>query len=80
MTSVNLMHTEISKSKFKEKALEYFRKIETTGEPVIITDHGKPVLEVRRYRNRGPLETLKNSVLEFHGPTQPVADDEWENA
>lgn len=77
---VNIMSTEISKSKFKEKALEFFRMVEKTGEPVIITDHGKPTLEIRRYRNRGPLETLKNSVIEYQDPTLPVADDDWENA
>jgi prevent-host-death family protein len=74
------MKTEISKSKFKEKALEFFRKVQQTGQPVIITDHGKPALEVRRYRNREPLENLKGSVIEYRDPTRPVAEEDWENA
>jgi len=27
--------------------LEYFREVERTGEPLVITDHGRAVLEVR---------------------------------
>ena len=79
MTMVTLMKSEISKSRFKARALEFFREIEATGTSVIITDHGKPTLEVRRFRDRTPLETLKGSVIRYEGATQPVADDEWEN-
>ena len=45
-----------------------------------ITDHGKPALEVRRYRNREPLENLKGSVIEYRDPTRPVAEEDWDNA
>ena len=77
---VTLMKSEISKSRFKARALEFFREIEATGASVIITDHGRPALEVRRFRDRKPLETLKGSVIRYEGATtQPVADDEWEN-
>jgi len=41
------MAAHISKSRFKANALEIFRTIEQTGEPVIVTDHGRPSLEVR---------------------------------
>ena len=37
----------ISKGKLKAKMLEYFREVERTGEPLIVTDHGREVLEVR---------------------------------
>jgi antitoxin (DNA-binding transcriptional repressor) of toxin-antitoxin stability system len=37
----------ISKGKLKSKMLEYFREVERTGEPLIVTDHGRHVLEVR---------------------------------
>ena len=73
------MKNEISKSKFKAQALELFREIEATGASIIITDHGKPALEVRRFRDRKPLETLKGSVIRYDEATRPVADDEWEN-
>ena len=79
MAMMALMKSEISKSRFKAQALEFFREIEATGASIIITDHGKPALEVRRFRDRKPLETLKGSVVRYQGATQPVADDEWEN-
>ena len=73
MTMVTLMKSEISKSRFKARALEFFREIEATGTSVIITDHGKPALEVRRFRDRNPLETLKGSVIRYEGATRPVS-------
>jgi prevent-host-death family protein len=36
----------ISKSKLKPKMLEYFRKVEETGEPIVVTSHNKPVLKI----------------------------------
>ena len=54
------METQVTKSQFKAKALELLRKIERTGEPVVVTDHGKPAVEVRPYqaRRRDPLARL----------------------
>ncbi len=68
----------VSKSEFKEKALEFFRQVEASGERVIVTDHGKPVLEVRPYRGieRRPLEVLRDSVVRYDNPTDSVAEDE----
>jgi len=37
----------VSKGKLKAKMLEYFREVERSGEPLIVTDHGREVLEVR---------------------------------
>ncbi|MCP5460090.1 MAG: type II toxin-antitoxin system Phd/YefM family antitoxin [Gammaproteobacteria bacterium] len=70
----------VSKSQFKAKALELLRRVEASGEPIIVTDNGQPVVEVRRYRadNRTPLERLRGSVVEFKAPTEPVADGDWE--
>lgn len=71
---------QVSKSEFKAKALEYFRQIEASGESVIVTDHGKPALEVRPYRGdeRPPLDILRGSVVCYEKPTQPVAEHDWE--
>jgi len=54
---------QISKSEFKAKALEYFRKVESSGQSVVVTDHGKPSIEVRRYQptERSPLVLLKGT-------------------
>jgi antitoxin (DNA-binding transcriptional repressor) of toxin-antitoxin stability system len=41
------MTEQVSKTLFKAKALKYFRQVETTGEPLIITDRGHPTLELR---------------------------------
>lgn len=74
------MQDQVSKSQFKAKALELFREVESTGKPVIVTDHGKPAVEVRKYRDRqrDPLVILKGSVAEYTLPTEPVADNDWE--
>lgn len=73
---------QISKSRFKSKALEYFRQIEASGETVIVTDHGKPALEVRPYRGkeRHPLDILRGSVVRYENPTDPVGMNDWEAA
>jgi prevent-host-death family protein len=72
----------VSKSEFKAKALEFFRQVETTGESMIVTDHGKPAVEVRPYRGveRSPLEVLRGTVLHYDNPTAPIGEDDWEAA
>lgn len=75
------MTTHVSKSQFKAKALEYFRQVEASGEPLIVTDHGKPTLEIRRIKEhaRDPFEILKGSVLRYDRPFDPAVDeDEWD--
>lgn len=48
--------------------------------PLIVTDHGKPSIEIRPYhtKKRSPFEILKGSVTEYHDPTEPVGEDDWE--
>jgi prevent-host-death family protein len=70
----------ISKSRFKAQALEYFRAVETTRKPLIITDRGKPVLKVVPY-SEDPEEVLKelrNSLTKYEDPTKPVGESDWE--
>lgn len=76
---VEVMGNQIPKSRFKAKALEYFRQVEADGASVIVTDHGRPTLEVRPYQAHEvqPLDLLRGSVLRFDEPTEPVGDDEW---
>jgi antitoxin (DNA-binding transcriptional repressor) of toxin-antitoxin stability system len=80
MTIATIMETEVSKSQFKAKALEILRRVEATGEPVLVTDHGKPTIEVRRHRSlaRSPLELLRGSVVDYLDPTEPVGEQDWE--
>ena len=78
------MSITVSKTCFKARAFEYFRRVEKTGEPVIVTDRGRPVVEIRRHsgaRKGGedPLAELRGSVLRFDDPMLPVVDEsEWE--
>ncbi len=72
----------VSKSEFKARALELFRHIESSGNSLIVTDHGKPVLEVRPYQAaaRSSLQILRESVVRYDQPTQPVGEGDWDAA
>ncbi|NTZ84130.1 type II toxin-antitoxin system Phd/YefM family antitoxin [Burkholderia metallica] len=73
-------HVPVSKSEFKARALEYFRLVEASGESLIVTDHGKPTLEIRPYRapEAQPLDILRGSVSRYDNPIDPIAEDDWE--
>jgi antitoxin (DNA-binding transcriptional repressor) of toxin-antitoxin stability system len=73
------MERIVSKSQFKPRALESVRLIEESGETMIITDRGKPVLKVMPYTDNSEdqLKILRNSVLQYDDPTQPVALEDW---
>ncbi len=72
---------QVSKSEFKAKALEYFRQVESSGQSLIVTDHGKPCIEVRRYQptERSPLAILKGTVTDYIDPMEPVGNGDWES-
>jgi prevent-host-death family protein len=76
-----MKHTKetVSKSRFKAHVLEYFRKVEKTGKPLIITDRGKPVIRVAPFSEdpEEALKELRNSVLEYNEPTKPVGESDW---
>jgi prevent-host-death family protein len=66
----------VSKSNFQNHALEYLKEVENTGEELIITDHGKPVLKLIRYGQnlKATLESLRGSVVRYDDPTEPVGE------
>ena len=74
------MESEVSKSRFKAHALEIFRRVELTGQPVVVTDHGTPRLIVRKYvgTSISARDRLKGSVLRYEAPLDPVADSDWD--
>ncbi len=74
------MQQQVSKSSFKARALEYFRQVERTGRELIVTDRGKPVLKISPYCRdpREALKMLRNSVLRYDDPTEPVGLEDWE--
>jgi len=75
------MENQVAKSKFKPHALQYFREVERTGKALIITDRGKPVLKIVPYSEKPSeaLRMLRNSVIKYENPTEPVGLSDWES-
>jgi len=71
---------QVSKSRFKARALEYLRRVQETGRPVVILDRGRPVVKVVPYTGEAPeiLRILRGSVRHYKEPTKPVALEDWE--
>lgn len=69
-----------SKAQFKPRALEYFRRVQETGQPLVITDNGVPVLKIVTYSEDpdGLLTALRGSVLDYEAPLEPVGEEDWE--
>jgi len=77
---VIFMSKHVSKSAFKARALELLREVEQSGEPLIVTDRGKPVIEVRPVAKKSddPFAKLRGSVLYYERPFDPVGEEDWE--
>jgi prevent-host-death family protein len=67
----------VSKAAFKARALEYFRQVQRTGEELVISDNGTPVLKIVPYASdpAAALEALRGSVRRYDDPTEPVTRD-----
>ena len=78
--SMGVWMKTIAKSEFKPKAFEYFRIVESTGEEILITDHGRPVLKIVKYSDSDNdiLESMKGTVTYYDEPKEPVAVEDWE--
>ena len=74
------METRVSKSKFKPRALEFFRVVETTGKTFIITDRGKPVVKIVPFteNTQKVREALRSTIVKYTRPTDPVGLDDWD--
>ncbi|MBT3374114.1 MAG: type II toxin-antitoxin system Phd/YefM family antitoxin [Lentisphaerae bacterium] len=73
----------VSKGVLKAKMLAYFRQVEETGEPLIVTDHRKPVLRVEPIRPRLSLteafaDVKAKLVVDDTELLRPETD-EWED-
>lgn len=79
MTTVMTMVT-VSKSALKARMLEYFRKVEQTGEELIVTSDGRPVLRVVPYTSQESVSDLfadlRGQLLFSEDPDAPTSD-EW---
>ncbi len=73
------MTKQVSKSQFKPKALAYLREVERTGEPLVITDHGRPVVRIEPHAPVDDvLARLRGCVVRYDDPTAPVSEGDWE--
>ena len=73
------MTKTVSKSQFKPKALAYLREVEESGEALVITDRGRPVVRVAPFAPAAAtLERLRGCVIRYDRPTDPVAVEDWE--
>jgi prevent-host-death family protein len=76
------MTETVSKSKFKPLVLEYFRRVQETGEEIVITDHGKPVAKIVPFREEDGgavniLSQLRGTLIRYEDPYVPVALEDW---
>jgi prevent-host-death family protein len=71
---------EVSKSALKGKMLEYFRRVEETGEELIVTDNGRPVVKVVPIRARASAADVFGDVrgrVVYHEDVLAPTTDEW---
>jgi antitoxin (DNA-binding transcriptional repressor) of toxin-antitoxin stability system len=70
----------ISKSALKAKMLEYFRRIEESGEELVVTDNNIAVLRIVPIRKRVPAAQLFADVrgrVTYHEDLTAPTSDEW---
>ena len=71
----------LSKSRLKANMLSIFREIERTGEEVVVTDRGIPVIKIQRLEDKRPLDEVfadvRGKVVFHEDPDEPTTD-EWE--
>ncbi len=73
----------ISKSKLKAKMLEIFRQLEASGEELIVTDQGRPVLKIIPIKKEASVAEvfgdIQGKVSYFEDINTPSLS-EWEDA
>lgn len=77
----------VSKGKLKAKMLKYFREVEVTGEPLIVTDRGREVLEVHPTVRKANTKVLMAELRALAKPSteidekallEPLPLEDWE--
>ncbi|MBI3201348.1 MAG: prevent-host-death protein [Myxococcales bacterium] len=71
---------QVSKGVLKAKMLEYFRRIEESGEELIVTDNNQPVLRIVPIRTRRPAREVFADVrgrVAYHGDILEPTTSEW---
>lgn len=70
----------VSKSALKARMLEYFRRVEQTGEELLVTDHNRPVLRIIPVRDRRAAAEVFADVrgkVVYHGDVLEPTTAEW---
>lgn len=70
----------VSKSVLKSKMLAYFRKIEESGEPLIVTDHQNPVLKILPFQDKNNFDQAFGDLkgkIKYSEPLDTPTIDEW---
>lgn len=70
----------VSKGILKAKMLEYLRRVEETGEELIVTDHNEPVVKIVPIRRRVPASVAFGDVrgrVVYHEDILTPTTDEW---
>ena len=70
----------VSKSQLKAHMLEYFRKVEETGEELVVTSHSKPTLKVvpiSSKRNVDEIFSGIRKVARIHGDLSEPETEAW---
>lgn len=71
---------QVSKGVLKAKMLEYFRRVEESGEELIVTDNNQPVLKIVRIRATRPAREVFADVrgrVMYRGDLLEPTTDEW---
>jgi prevent-host-death family protein len=71
---------KVSKSALKARMLEYLRRVEETGEELIVTDHNRPVLRIAPLRTRTPAAEAFADVrgrVVYHADILEPTTSEW---
>ena len=80
MVTLPLAVEPISKSALKAKMLEYFRRVEETGEDLVVTDNNEPVIRIVRIQKRRPASEVFADVrgrLVYHEDILAPTTEEW---
>lgn len=71
----------ISKSALQASVLEYIQAVENTGEDLIVTSNGRPILKIIPYRQALTVDEAFGDVrgkIRYHGSLLEPTAEEWE--
>ncbi len=74
------MTNTISKNKLKARMLEIFRRLEASGEELIVTDRDKPVLKIIPIKEKSSVAELFGQYqgrLNYHEDVNTPTLSEW---